>query len=79
MKEIINTGSVKKRIEGYGYVAPGKSIPVPDDIGRKLCAEDPGFQEIKRPLSMPEISLAIAKKSLQEVKKSKPKRSRKRK
>jgi len=75
--KIINTGSVRIRIEGYGYAAPGKSITVPDDTGRSLCSEGSDFQEIKKPLSGTEISLSVAKKSLPEVKKVKPKRSRK--
>ena len=75
--KIVNTGSVRIRIEGYGYAAPGESITVPDDTGRSLCAEGSDFQEIKKPLSGTEISLSVAKKSLPEVKKIKPKRSRK--
>jgi len=74
--KIINTGSVRIRVEGYGYVMPGRSIDVPEDTGRQLCREGSNFREVKRPLSAAEISSAVAKKSVQEVRKPAPKRTR---
>jgi hypothetical protein len=35
--KIKNTGKVRLRIEGYGYVEPEAELVVPDDIGFELC------------------------------------------
>jgi len=75
--KIINTGSVRIRVEGYGYVNPGQSITVPEDTGRQLCTEGSDFREAKKPLSVTEISSAVAKKSSPEVKKPVSRRTRK--
>jgi len=75
--KIINTGSVRIRVEGYGYVIPGRSIDVLEDTGRQLCREGSNFREVKRPLSAADISSAVAKKSSQEVKKPVKRRTRK--
>ena len=56
MMKIINTGSVRIRIEGYGYAAPGKSITVPDDTGRNLCVEGSVFKEVQPPKPLSEIT-----------------------
>jgi len=77
MMKIINTGSVRIRVERYGYVMPGRSIDVPEDTGRQLCREGSNFREAKRPLSAADISSAVAKQSKPEVKKPAPKRTRK--
>lgn len=74
--KIINTGSVRIRIEGYGYVSPGKSIIVPDDMGKQLCAGGSDFREVRKPLTKMEISSIVAKQSLLEVKKPARKRPR---
>lgn len=70
--EIVYTGSIRIRIEGYGYVTPGRSITVPDDIGRQLCVKGRAFKEVKNSLPLPEIE-----KPLQEVKKPVKKSTRK--
>lgn len=75
--KIIYTGSVRIRVEGYGYVMPGRSITVPEDTGRQLCREGSDFREVKKPLSVADISSAVAKKSSPEMKKPVPKRTRK--
>lgn len=82
--KIIYTGSVRIRVEGCGYVMPGRSLTVPEDTGRQLCKPGSDFREAKRPLSVADISSAVAKKSSAvakksspEVKKPAPKRTRK--
>ena len=74
--KIINTGSVRIRVEGYGYAAPGKSITVPDDMGKQLCTAGSDFREVRKLLTKTEISSLVAKQSLPEVKKPARKLSR---
>jgi len=33
---ITNTGTVRRRVEGFGYVAPGETITVPETVGLQL-------------------------------------------
>jgi len=75
--KIVNKGSVKIRVERYGYVMPGQSITVPEDTGRQLCREGSYFREVKKPLSATEISLSVAKKPSLEVKKHVKRHTRK--
>ena len=74
MMKVINTGTVRSRIEGYGYVAPGRSINVSDDIGRQLCVPGTAFKEVK-PVSKiaapaPEVKKPV-KKSTRKTRKKK--------
>jgi len=56
MMKIINTGSVRIRIEGYGYSEPGKIITVPENIGKQLCTKGSVFKELQPPKPLSEIT-----------------------
>lgn len=45
---IINTGKARKRIEGFGYIMPGETKDVPDEIGRQLCIKGSPFRKVRK-------------------------------
>jgi len=50
--KIKNTGKTRIRVEGFGYVDPGKEIIVPEAAGRSLCRGKSSFREV---IKSPEI------------------------
>ncbi|MBA7544244.1 hypothetical protein ES705_36596 [subsurface metagenome] len=70
--KICNKGTVRERIEGYGYIKPGETKTVPDDVGRQICTGGSNLYEVKEsPIPSFELEQSPPKK-----KKSTRKRSR---
>lgn len=40
-------GKVRIRIEGFGYMNPGETKEMPDDLGRLICFKGSDFSEVR--------------------------------